>query len=126
MPEARDVLRRYLDAGAAFTQMTQKRAEELAREFVRAGELQAEQTQNAVEELIERSRRNSERLLAVVRREIRQQISNLGVATKDDLARLERRIDSVAGGARKAAPKKAAAKKTAAKKVAKRATKRGS
>ena len=125
MPEGREQLRRYLDAGVAFTQMTRDRAEAIVREFVRAGELQAEQTQNAVEDLIDRSRRNTERLAEIVRREIRQQISNLGVATKDDLARLERRIDTVAG-AKKASPKKAAARKRAAKKAAKRATKRGS
>ena len=47
-----DLLKRLLDAGAAFTQMTQSRAEEIVREFVRAGELQTEQAQSTVTELL--------------------------------------------------------------------------
>jgi polyhydroxyalkanoate synthesis regulator phasin len=121
----RDLLRRYLDAGVAFTQMTQQRAEAIVRDLVKAGEVQTEQAQAAAQELVDRSRKNTERLVELVRNEIRQQVSNLGLATKADLARLERRIDSAGGsGAAKAARKSSTAKKTAARKTAKRTTKR--
>ncbi len=115
-----DLLKRYLDAGMAFTQMTQQRAEAIVRDLVRAGEVQAEQAQQMTEELFERSRRNTERLLETVRKEIRSQVNNLGLATQADIARLERRIDALggAGTAKKAAAKKAAAKKSGAKKSA--------
>jgi polyhydroxyalkanoate synthesis regulator phasin len=123
----RDLLRRYLDAGVAFTQMTQQRAEAIVRDLVKAGELQTEQAQAAAQELVDRSRKNTERLVELVRGEIRQQVSNLGLATKADLARLERKIDSAGrGGTRKAASKSSTAKKTAARKTAKRSTKRSS
>lgn len=110
-----ELLKRYLDAGMAFTQMTQQRAEAIVKNLVAAGELQREQTQSAVEELVERSRKNTERLLDTVRVEIRAQITNRGLATKADIARLEKRIDAVARAAKpaSAAPKKRAAKKTA-------------
>ena len=36
-----DMLRRYLDAGLAFTKMTQDRAEAIVRDLVRAGEVGA-------------------------------------------------------------------------------------
>jgi polyhydroxyalkanoate synthesis regulator phasin len=130
-----DVLKRLLDAGMTFTAMTQARAEEVIRDLVRAGEVQAEQAQSVVDELVDRSRRNSERLIDAVRSEIRQQVASLGLATKDDVERLERRIADVATAqgtgrtrTRKAAAKttikKGGARKKATKKAAKKATKK--
>jgi polyhydroxyalkanoate synthesis regulator phasin len=115
-----DVFRRYLEAGMEFTQLTQRRAEALVRDLVKSGEVQAEQAQAMVAELVERSRKNSDRLLEQVRAEIRKQFKALGVATKDDIARLERRINDVkAAGTstRKATARKTTAKKTTAKKT---------
>jgi polyhydroxyalkanoate synthesis regulator phasin len=108
-----DLLKRLLDAGMTFTAMTQARAEDLIRDLVRAGEVQAEQAQSVVDELVDRSRRNSERLIDAVRAEIRQQMANLGLATKADVERLERKVAdvSVAQGARKATTRKAAARR---------------
>ena len=37
-----DMLKRYLDAGIAFTQMTRTRAEDIVKELVSAGEVQRE------------------------------------------------------------------------------------
>jgi polyhydroxyalkanoate synthesis regulator phasin len=108
-----DMLRRYLDAGMAFTQLTRARAEAIVKDLVKAGELQREQTQDALEELLERSRKNTDQLRDLVRKEIRQQLASIGLATKDDIARLERKLT---GGAKKAAPaKKASPAKKAAK-----------
>ena len=66
-----DLLKRYIDAGVAFTALTQSRAERLVRELVKAGELQADQAREAVVDLLERSRKNSERLIETVRTEVR-------------------------------------------------------
>ena len=113
MPD-NDLLKRLLDAGMTFTAMTQARAEDLIRDLVRAGEVQAEQAQSVIDELLDRSRRNSERLIDAVRAEIRQQMASLGLATKDDVERLERRIAEVsaARGTRKATTKKASTRKS--------------
>ena len=109
------MLRRYLDAGMAFTQLTRARAEAIVKDLVKAGELQREQTQDALEDLLERSRKNTDQLREIVRKEIRQQLAAIGLATKDDIARLERKL-SGGGGAKKAAPaKKASPAKKAAK-----------
>ena len=131
MPQ-NDQLRRYLDAGIAFTQMTRQRAEAIVKDLVNAGEMQRDQTQQFVDEIVDRSRKNTEMLLDTVRKEVADQLSSLGIATKADLAALERRIAGSKGSSRsdtgtsgvKAA--KSAAKKTpaAAKKAAKTATKK--
>ena len=89
-----DALRKYLEAGMAFTQTTRARAEEIVGNLVRAGELQTEQTQQQVQELVDRSRENTERLVNVVRTEVVGQLGSLGFATKADLAKLERKVDA--------------------------------
>ncbi len=121
-----DILKRYIDAGLAFTALTQSRAEALVKDLVKAGEVQADQARDAVADLLERSRKNSQELLETVRREVRSQITNLGLASQADLNRIEGRIASVLGTAaapvKKATPaakktvKQTAAKTTAAKK----------
>ncbi len=115
-----DILKRYLDAGLAFTALTQSRAEALVKDLVNAGEVQAEQAREAVTDLVERSRKNTERLLETIRQEVRSQITNLGLADKSDLDKLEARLAGLFGSA--TAPAKAAAKKTTA--TAKTAAKR--
>ena len=80
-----DMLRQYLDAGIAFTQMTRARAEEIVKELVKAGEVQREQVQTQVDDLVERSRRNTDQLLTMVRNEVSSQFSQLGLATRDEL-----------------------------------------
>ncbi|MGH9085323.1 MAG: phasin family protein [Acidimicrobiales bacterium] len=115
-----DVLKRYLDAGIAFTTLTQARAEALVKDLVKAGEVQADQARDTVTDLLERSRKNSEKLLDSVRKEVRNQITSLGLASKSDLDRLEARIASLFGAA--PAAKKAAARPAAKTATAKRAT----
>jgi polyhydroxyalkanoate synthesis regulator phasin len=114
-----DQLKRYLDAGLAFTQMTQQRADAIVKDLVKRGEVQAEQATARRDELVARSRQNTERLVDTVRREVRDQVRALGLATQSDVDALRKEIASVkkASAATKAPAKKAAAKKAPAKKA---------
>jgi polyhydroxyalkanoate synthesis regulator phasin len=115
-----DPFRRYIDAGAALTQLTRARAEELVQELVKNGEIQRKEAQTKVDDLIERSRKSTEALLSLVHTEVSNQLSSLGIGSLDDLAR---QVASLLGRAtstnpaRKAGTKKAPATKTAAKKT---------
>ena len=127
MAESNNLLKRFLDAGVAFTQLTQTRAEAIVKDLVSAGEVQTNQAQATVAELIERSRENTERLLEQVRNDIRAQVGNLGLATKADIDRLEKMISSIGSSGRAAAKTaaggastKKAATRAPAKKTAKR------
>lgn len=111
-----DVLKRYLDAGLELGLLTQARAEALVRDLVKMGEVQADQARDAVSDLVARSRRNSEKLLDTVRKEVRAQVTERGLASKADLDKLEARIAKLFGTAA-TATKKATTKKAAAKKV---------
>jgi polyhydroxyalkanoate synthesis regulator phasin len=123
-----DLLKRYLDAGMAFTQLTQKKAEAIVKDLVKAGEVQTGEAGRRVEELLERSRQNTEGLMEVVRSEVRSQVSKLGLVPKQELDAVKRELASLkakqpatvvakAPAAKKPAAKKSPAKKAAAKKT---------
>jgi polyhydroxyalkanoate synthesis regulator phasin len=120
-----DPFRRYIDAGAALTQLTRARAEELVQELVKNGEVQRKEAQAKVDDLIERSRKSTEALLSLVHAEVSNQLSSLGIGSLEDLARqvalLLGRVQSAPAkkaSAQKASAQKAAAKKSPAKKAA--------
>jgi polyhydroxyalkanoate synthesis regulator phasin len=120
MPERLDFRdwRQFLDAGMQFTAMTRAEARRRAEELVREGQLAQERAQAFVDDLVRTSRQRADELLDVVRKEIQRQVEALGIATKEDLGRLEARVDR----AEKAAKTQKAAK--AAKKPASRAAKK--
>src|SRR5688572_8957469 len=74
-----DPLKRYLDAGMAFTQLTREKAEEFVKELVKQGEVRRKETEDVIEALLERSRKNTEDLVAIVRQEIADQLRNIGL-----------------------------------------------
>ncbi len=117
-----DLLKKYLDAGLAFTQMTQQRAEAIVKDLVKAGEVQAGQATQRRNELLDRSRKNTEALFATIRKEVRDQVKALGLATQSDVESLRKELASLKRTApaksASATKKKAPAKKAVAKKKA--------
>ena len=97
MPDKDDVFKRYLEAGLSFFEMTQQRAEAVLKDLAASGQAESAkgQAQKAVDWVKERSRQGTDELKELVRNEIRSQVDALGLATKDDLARLEARVAAV-------------------------------
>lgn len=122
------LIKRYLDAGMAFTQMTQSRAEAIVKDLVKKGEVKSKQAEELIDELLERSRANTEGLLELVRTEVRDQLVSLGLLDAETGAtpaptptkRSTPKKAPAKGGATgqtKAATKKSAAKKSPAKRT---------
>lgn len=112
-----DTVRRYVEAGREA--LTPKKAEDLARSLAKQGEVRRDQVSRLARDLAEWSRRNSERLMEIVRSEVKRQMSRTGVATKDEVEALRRRVRELERGR----PKASAAKKSS---TAKRTTTRKS
>ena len=123
-----DVVRKYLDAGVSYAQVTREKAEEIVNDLVKAGEVRADEAQVAVKDLIERSRKSSEALTERIRAEVKDQMAEV----KDQLAKVQpasqaefdalaKRVAAVErktkAPAKKAPAKKAPAKKAPAKKA---------
>ncbi len=116
MPQAPD-WKQLLDTGMQFTEMRRSQARAIARDLVAQGHLARDQMSAAVDELLELSRRRTEDLRKIVQKEVQRQLSSLGLATKADLARLERRLARATREAKKEPGKKKSAKKAAAQKA---------
>jgi polyhydroxyalkanoate synthesis regulator phasin len=118
--------KQLIEAGMQFTEMRRSQAKRIAGDLLAQGQIARDQVASTVEELVDMSRRRREELTAIVRHELQRQLAVIGVATQEDLARLERRIAALSSGtpaARQAAAKRAPAKKAAAKQApAKKAT----
>lgn len=82
----------YLQAMASFTEMTKSRAERLAGMLAKQGELQSGQVGRFAEDLVRRTQRNRETMSRLVQREVKRQLSVLGIATRDELSRLQQRV----------------------------------
>ncbi|MSO36949.1 MAG: hypothetical protein EXQ69_01715 [Acidimicrobiia bacterium] len=117
MPSAPD-FSKFIDAGAQFVAMSSTEARRRAQELVSSGLLAQSQVQSFVDDLVIESRRRTDELLDAVRREVQRQVTTLGIATKEDLDRLEVRIEKKAAKSAKKAATGAKASKGKARSTA--------
>jgi polyhydroxyalkanoate synthesis regulator phasin len=101
-------LKQYSEAGEEFLEAARSRAVEFLRELARVGQSTQKQATDQVEDLMDAGRKSTDQVLDVIRKEISGQLGALGLATKEDLAALERKLTRSAGAAKKAPAKKAA------------------
>ena len=105
----------YLQAMASLTEMTRARAEQLASRLAKQGELQSGQVGRFAEDLVRRTQRNRETMSRLIQREVKRQLSVLGIATRDEVARLQQRVRALEQAAeRQAAAAAAGARRPAA------------
>lgn len=85
----KDPFNRYVETA---TQVTRDTAERIVRSFRKQGETATENAQGIVDNLRERSQENREAIAGIVRLETKRVISAMGLATRDDVERLEQQI----------------------------------
>ena len=103
------LLKRMLDAGMQFTEMSQKQAEKLVKEFVKKGQARKKDSDDMVRQIVDRGRNLSEQIVAAVQAELAKQMSKFAVRLDD----VEGRVEALAvkvGVAAKAATDKVADK----------------
>jgi len=88
----RDEIRRVALITSGVVELTRNRAEAIVRDLIKSGELPGGQATQVVKDLMERSKQNRKEILNLVRTEIRNQIEAIGLASKRDIERLERRV----------------------------------
>lgn len=100
-------------AWAELIEAARSRGAEVLRELSRAGEDTSGRAHGAFDEVLEETRKGTEQLIGAICKEVGAQLGHFGIATKDDLADLERRMASRPAAERSPAAKKAspAAKK---------------
>jgi polyhydroxyalkanoate synthesis regulator phasin len=108
-----EAVRRFVEAGRET--LTPEKAESLARALIREGQARRDQAARLARELTTWSRRNSERLMSSIRSEVKAQISKAGLATKDEVEALKRRIRKLESASRPAAKRTTRRKASSAK-----------
>lgn len=111
-------LRKFMEGAA--DRLTPAKAQDIAKGLMQGQG--REQIQKAAQEILEWSTKNRDRLGEAVRREVASQMKNLGVATRDELDALRKRVRDLerARGSKptartsRTAPKRSSAKRTTA------------
>lgn len=113
-----DEVRRLALFGSGVAELTRHQAEQIIKDLVKAGDVRRQQASAAARDLYDRSRENRMQLTSIIRSEIQNQVQNLGLASKRDLERLERRINRLEAERKKSTAKKTTSKRSTAKKTA--------
>ena len=108
-----DAMRRFVEAGRET--LTPEKAESLARALVREGQARRDQAARLTRDLMAWSRRNSEHLMSSIRAEVKTQISKAGLATKEEVEALKRRVRKLESASRPAAKRTTRKKGSSAK-----------
>jgi polyhydroxyalkanoate synthesis regulator phasin len=82
----------YLQALASLSDLTRAQAERVAGLLAKQGEVQSAQVGRVAEDLMRRTQKNREILSRLVQREVKRQLGVLGMATRDEVARLQQRV----------------------------------
>jgi polyhydroxyalkanoate synthesis regulator phasin len=107
-----DDLRKLIDS--LFEKLTPAKAQEIAKSLL--GDDRRDQAQKLATDLMEAAQRNRDRVKDLVAREVKSQLTTLGLATRADLEALTKRVRTLEKGG--APAKKTAARKTTARKRA--------
>jgi polyhydroxyalkanoate synthesis regulator phasin len=109
-----DDLRKAVEA--TIGNLTPGKAQDLAKSFLEPG-ARKEQVAKTAADLIEWSQRNRERLRTAIRREIADQMQQMGVATRSDLDAVKKRVRDLERAAGMTASGRAAAAKNPSKRA---------
>jgi polyhydroxyalkanoate synthesis regulator phasin len=82
----------YLQALASLSDLTRAQAERVAALLAKQGEVQSAQVSRVAEDLLRRTQKNREIMSRLVQREVKRQLGVLGMATRDEVARLQQRV----------------------------------
>ena len=103
------VLKRLLDTGMQYTEMSQKNAEKLVSDFVKAGQVRRKDAEKTVKQLVERGRTTTEHVVSLIQSEVSKQLGKFAQRLDDVEARVEDVASNFGLGSKSAAKKAPAA-----------------
>jgi polyhydroxyalkanoate synthesis regulator phasin len=107
---------------ASLGSLTPSRAQDMAKSMLDR-DAAKEQVSKTAADLMEWSQRNRNRLTAMIRNEVKDQLRQAGVATEDDLNALRKRVRDLERSARAAGTSRAGTKRSSGAKSSRGATK---
>ena len=104
----------YIQALASLSDLTRGQAERVAALLAKQGEVQSAQVGRVAEDLMRRTQKNREIMTRLVQREVKRQLGVLGMATRDEVARLQQRVRALEQAVERASQAPAPSPKPAA------------
>jgi polyhydroxyalkanoate synthesis regulator phasin len=83
----------YAGLGAAF--LTKEKIEELTKDLIEKGKMSQEEGKQFVDELLRKSEKAKDQLDLWINKRVEDRISQLNLATKDEVAELRRKIEEL-------------------------------
>jgi polyhydroxyalkanoate synthesis regulator phasin len=90
-----ETMNKLMLAGLGALSMTRERAEKIFDEYVQRGEAAKADREGFVRDLLDSADRAREDLARVIRSQLRQVVDEMNLATREDLARLQARLDEL-------------------------------
>jgi polyhydroxyalkanoate synthesis regulator phasin len=87
-----DLVKKSILLGLGAAELTREKVETLVDELIHRGELAQKERKVAVEEFLDSARRAQDEFLKRVRGVVERTVTELGLPTKADLAKLEERL----------------------------------
>lgn len=112
------LLKKMLDAGMQFTEISQKQAEKLVKEFVKVGQARKKDSDEMVRQIVDRGRTLSEQIVATVQTEFAKQMGKFAGRLDDVEGRVEALAAKMTEAAKSATDKVSEVAKSATDKVA--------
>ncbi len=81
--------------GIGIVALTREKAEELANDLVKKGELTQDEGKALVKDLLKKSEEQGKELTKRIDREVKKTLKGINVASREDVRRLEKRIDKL-------------------------------
>jgi len=90
-----DTIEKMMLAGLGAMSMTRERAEKIFDEYVSRGQVEKDKKAGFVHEMLDAAERTRTDLENIISRQVKETVSKLDLAAKEDIAKLEAKIDKL-------------------------------
>ena len=88
-------LNELMYAGIGAVSMTREKAEKIFDEYVKKGQADQAAKKGFVKEVMDQAEENRKKFEEVISEQVKKAVDNLNLATKDDIKRIEEKLDQV-------------------------------
>jgi polyhydroxyalkanoate synthesis regulator phasin len=90
-----ETLDKMMLAGLGAISMTRERAEQIFDEYVSRGKVEKESRSGFIKAVMDTADKNRQELEKLIAKQIRETIEHLNLPTRDDIKRLEKKLDKL-------------------------------
>lgn len=90
-----ETLDKILMAGLGALSMTRERAEQIFDDYVRRGQVEKDRRTGFVREVVDMAERSRQELDTLITKQVQQAVAKLNLPSREDLARLEAKLDAL-------------------------------